>query len=301
MGQAHITLPDGRDVFIGGEHEDHYDPDFYIYNDVVIVDGDKVDIFAYPESDFPPTDFHTATLVETTIFLIGNLGYPDDRRIGETQVFRLDLDSLEISRQPTSGENPGWLHDHSSRLVESNNTIRVTGGKRYAERISENFHDFELCLNTFAWRIAVERNWKSWILEREDGDANELWQIKQESWNRKLGLSTKDQLTETLKDIPDDIIAEMTPNVTDRQIEEIENLYRSPFDSALAIEDEENYGRYRLPVDDVTVRFDEDMYGVTVTVEGELPESKTKAILSQLKQRLASIENTAYKLTSVDA
>ena len=34
-----------------------------------------------------------------------------------------------------------------------------------------------LFLSNFEWRIAVERNWKSWVLEREDGDANELWQI----------------------------------------------------------------------------------------------------------------------------
>ena len=301
MGQAHIRLPDGRDIYIGGEHEDYYDPDFFIYNDVVIVDGDHVDIFGYPVSAFPPTDFHTATLVGTNVFLIGNLGYPDDRRIGETQVLRLDLESFEISTQPTSGESPGWLHDHSAILNESNNSIRVTGGNRCAERITENFHDFELCLNTFTWRIAIERNWKSWILEREDGNANELWQIKQESWHRKLGLSTTDHLTETFKDLPDDIIAEMTPNVTDQQIEEIENLYRSPFDGSLAIEDDENYGRYRLSIDDVTVRFDEDMYGVTVTIEGELPDSTTDSIMSQLKQKLEAIEKTNYKKTPVDA
>ena len=300
IGQAHITLPDGRDVFIGGEHEDYYDPDFYIYNDVVIVDGEQVNIYGYPESDFPPTDFHTATLVEKAILIIGNLGYPDDRRIGETQVLRLDLDSFEIFLQPTTGANPGWLHDHSSKFNETNNSIRVTGGKRYTERISENFHDFELCLNSFEWRVAIERNWKSWILEREDGDANELWQIRQESWNRKLGLSTKDHLAETLEGIPDEIIAEMTPNVIDRQIEEIENLYRSPFGGSLAIEDDENYGRYRLSIDEVIVRFDESMYGVTVTVEGELPDSKTDSLLSQLKQRLESIEQTEYKTTTIE-
>ncbi len=300
MGQAHITLPDGRDVFIGGEHEDHYDPDFYIYNDVIIVDGESVNIFGYPESDFPPTDFHTATLVEKNIFLIGNLGYPGDRQIGVTQVLRLDLESIEISRQPTSGENPGWLYDHASIFNGTNNSIRVTGGKRVTERISENFHDFELCLDSFEWQIAIKRYWKSWILERVDGDANNLWQIKQESWNRKLGLSTKNHLKETFNDFSDDIIAEMTPNVTDQQIEEIEQLYKSPFDGSLAIEDEEHYGRYRHSIDEVTVRFDEDMYGVTVTIEGDLPANKTEFILSQLKQRLATIESTKYKTTPIN-
>lgn len=30
FGQSETQLPDGTVIFIGGEHEDHYDPDFYI-------------------------------------------------------------------------------------------------------------------------------------------------------------------------------------------------------------------------------------------------------------------------------
>ncbi|KAL2167997.1 hypothetical protein VTG60DRAFT_532 [Thermothelomyces hinnuleus] len=37
FGRTETKLPDGRIVYIGGEHEDFYDPDFYIYNDVVVV------------------------------------------------------------------------------------------------------------------------------------------------------------------------------------------------------------------------------------------------------------------------
>lgn len=39
FGRTETLLPDGRVVFIGGEHEDFYDPDFFIYNDVVVVRG----------------------------------------------------------------------------------------------------------------------------------------------------------------------------------------------------------------------------------------------------------------------
>lgn len=39
FGRTETRLPDGRIVYIGGEHEDFYDPDFYIYNDVVVVRG----------------------------------------------------------------------------------------------------------------------------------------------------------------------------------------------------------------------------------------------------------------------
>jgi hypothetical protein len=42
----------------GGEHEDFYDPDFCIYNDVFVHERDgSVAIYGYPESVFPPTDY----------------------------------------------------------------------------------------------------------------------------------------------------------------------------------------------------------------------------------------------------
>ena len=76
FGQSSTKLPDGRTVLIAGEHEDHYDPDFNIYNDVVVRHPDgKVDIFGYPVEVFPPTDFHTATLVGSRIIIVGCLGY----------------------------------------------------------------------------------------------------------------------------------------------------------------------------------------------------------------------------------
>jgi hypothetical protein len=59
-----------------GEHEDHYDPDFFIHNDVVVRTPDgEVAIYGYPTEVFLPTDFHTATLLPASIVLIGSLGY----------------------------------------------------------------------------------------------------------------------------------------------------------------------------------------------------------------------------------
>ncbi len=74
FGQSSTLLPDGREVFIGGEHEDYYDPDFHIYNDVIVVEpGGSVSIFGYPRDVFPPTDFHTATLVGSKILSLAAL------------------------------------------------------------------------------------------------------------------------------------------------------------------------------------------------------------------------------------
>ena len=35
FGRTLTELPGGTQILIAGEHEDHYDPDFFIYNDVV--------------------------------------------------------------------------------------------------------------------------------------------------------------------------------------------------------------------------------------------------------------------------
>jgi hypothetical protein len=39
VGRTETKLPDGRIVYIGGEHEDYPFPDFFIYNDVVVIRG----------------------------------------------------------------------------------------------------------------------------------------------------------------------------------------------------------------------------------------------------------------------
>jgi hypothetical protein len=97
--------PDGRVVYIAGEHEDYYDPDFYIYNDVVVIDRDgSIAINGYSRDVFPPTDFHSGTLVGGAIFIIGSLGYQHQRVVGSTPVFRLDIDTMIIGPVATTGE-----------------------------------------------------------------------------------------------------------------------------------------------------------------------------------------------------
>lgn len=129
FGQSWTLLHDGRIILVAGEHEDGYDPDFCIYNDVWVrqLDG-RFDIYGYPEDVFPPTDFHTATLVGMRLWLIGSLGYRGKREYGMTQVFELDLQTLKMERIETSGEMPGWVHRHRATLLEGG-FIEVSGGK----------------------------------------------------------------------------------------------------------------------------------------------------------------------------
>lgn len=137
FGQSLTGLPDGRWVQIGGEHEDGYDPDFFIYADVIVhtppsEPGGAWDrrVFAYPEDVFPPTDSHTATLVEDgRIIVIGCLGYPAQRLPGETPVYALDTNTFQFQRLECMGAAPGWLHKHQAQVVAPG-VVEVWGGER---------------------------------------------------------------------------------------------------------------------------------------------------------------------------
>lgn len=138
FGSSLTRLGDGRYVQIGGEHEDYYDPDFCIYNDVVVHDGQGgVEIYGYPESVFPPTDFHSATLVGEWIYIIGRLGYAEQREFDGLPVFRLHLNSWEIEPVATSGSPPIGLYQHRAWYDASADTIVTAGGKRQGASTEE--------------------------------------------------------------------------------------------------------------------------------------------------------------------
>lgn len=157
FGKSITPLPDGRFIEIAGEHEDSYDPDFCIYNDVFVHDGEgNCQIYIYPRELFLPTDFHTATLVEHYIYVIGNLGYDEDRRPGYTQVYRLDIRTLKMERIETSGEMPGWISNHKA-FFDGHSTITIVGGKLIINEDGEedyvdNKYEYSLCLKSREWK-----------------------------------------------------------------------------------------------------------------------------------------------------
>jgi ankyrin repeat protein len=157
FGQSLTFLPDGRIVLIGGEHEDHYDPDFCIYNDVFVHSPDgSIAIFGYPESVFPPTDFHTATLVGDSIYVIGSLGYAGSRNYQQTPVHRLDTRSFRIEPVHAVGAPPGWLYGHRAVPIGPRE-IRVWGGQLVTldgtrEQHEDNTASFVLDTLALQWR-----------------------------------------------------------------------------------------------------------------------------------------------------
>jgi hypothetical protein len=158
MGATKNQLPDGRLVFIGGEHEDFYDPDFCIYNDVIVFRPDQeIEIYGYPKEIFPPTDFHTATLVGGRIVIVGGLGYKNERVFGYTPTYDLDLSKLQISKLETKGEMPGWIFGHQADLNATGNAITIRAGETIQELngkqlYSKNFEEFSLDLSLGVWR-----------------------------------------------------------------------------------------------------------------------------------------------------
>lgn len=153
FGCSVSRLADGRYIEIAGEHEDYYDPDFCIYNDVVVHDGrGGIRIYGYPRDIFPPTDFHTATVVGDYIYIIGCLGYVADRIPGYTPVFRLHCDTLVMEKIATHGQSPGWIYGHKACAL-GQSAIRISGGEVIGTEGEETAKTgtYTLDLTTMAW------------------------------------------------------------------------------------------------------------------------------------------------------
>ncbi|WP_414577505.1 ankyrin repeat domain-containing protein [Anabaena sp. CCY 9402-a] len=157
FGRTITQLTDGRIVEVAGEHEDYYDPNFCIYNDVVVYQSDgNFQIFGYPKDVFPPTDFHSATLVGEYIYIIGNLGYANTRMYNQTPVYRLHCNTFKIEKVETTGDKPGWISRHKAYYKEPDK-IAIKGGKLYvmgkdnSEDYIDNSVDYLLDLITFTW------------------------------------------------------------------------------------------------------------------------------------------------------
>lgn len=175
MGMSKTVLPDGRVIHIAGEHEDHYDPDFFIYNDIVVFgSNNQIEIYGYPKDIFPPTDFHTATLIGNTIIIIGCLGYPEQRRPGHTPVYSLNLDDYSIKELATSGQSPSWIFGHVAEL-QPDGTILIEEGEIVIDsnsqrHIAKNVECFSFDPNTLIWTRTTNRDPVQICIHRLDGE-----------------------------------------------------------------------------------------------------------------------------------
>jgi hypothetical protein len=173
MGATRTELSDGRVISVAGEYEDSYDPDFCIYNDVVVRGpGERLEIYGYPAEIFPPTDFHSATLIDSQIVLVGSIGYSKARRAGYTPVYSLDVNNYSIREIKTTGENPGWISRHEAQPMSAG-VIRIRGGQRFEagnERliIRKNVEEFVLDTKSWSWEQTTKRNWHQASIRQVD-------------------------------------------------------------------------------------------------------------------------------------
>jgi hypothetical protein len=291
FGQSVTELPGGRMVYIGGEHEDFYDPDFYIYNDVVVMNPDgAVDFYCYRKSDFPPTDFHTATLVDETIVIVGSLGYPDERRWNETPIYLLRLDNFEIHKVETLGASPGWIHSHVATLGEDKRSIILTKGKVQTGKghsLVENVEDWKLDLGDWTWNRLTTRDCLQFGISRQDGKLNNLWNIRHALWDLEHHMEDSFQadmvrLEEFLGFRPD--------------VKRVRDLYNFGTEHGGLQQDEEDYKQFWTYIDGVRVRFTEEMHALQVVIEGSLAPEKVSLIKEQLIKKLSALENSPCEL-----
>lgn len=296
-GQSRTVLPDGRTLFVAGEHEDFYDPDFFIYNDVVVRHPDHtIDIHGYAASDFPPTDFHSATLVGNRLLLIGTLGYAADRKPGHTQVLSLDIHSLKIEKIETTGDNPGWISGHSAVLEDD--CILIRGGD-VQDNIGtlENIDDWMLELRSWRWKRLTDRQWPRFEFVRKDAEVNHLWQIRHEIDMRRLHsqLELTADLQGRFRESLESLQTTGLPVDSDPQL--IERLYRPEIEHALVPREEDNFEEYnvhRIRIEGVVARYVEDMHSIVLTVEGVLSPATLDRLVSDLCGKLSKIEGVEF-------
>ncbi len=284
FGQSKTKLPDDRVVLIGGEHEDSYDPDFCIYNDVVVRRPDEgIEIYGYPEDVFAPTDFHSATLLDDCIIVVGCFGYTTQRRPGATPVYKLDLRSFSIGATPCTGDAPGWLHKHDAAYVPQENAIVITGGLEVRDDpdrpLVENIDDWKLHLTDQRWERLTRREWKRFNIRRIDGGENQL------SW---IGFACgfKNRVNEQAQ-----YMEGLEKKLGFRpDLDLYEKLYAPPVPHEKIPDKKGEFRVRRINVNGVVVRYNEEGWAVHVTIEGDLPTSTADTIVSDLMNKLSTLE-----------
>ncbi len=316
FGCSKTMLPDGRVIRIAGEHEDHYDPDFYIYNDVIVLHPDRrVEIFGYPEAVFAPTDFHSATRVGDFIWIIGSLGYEAKRVHNTTPVYQLDLRNFEIQRVETSGECPGWIHRHTAVLAGDGASITVSrgmvedAGNDAPHR--DNLDDWSLNLSTRTWTRLSHRPGQRWFVHRADGQGLMLFEMMMSVMHEKYpqladGEDLFPEVTRALVDCgvePDPVKAlEDAGRSLDSQV--YDQLYMPPVEHRVmepACSDDEDedggessdYVTKQLYIGETLVRYVEEFNHIGVVIEGTLDEAVTDTVTADLCAKLSKLQNAA--------
>jgi hypothetical protein len=267
------VMSDGRILCIAGEHEDSYDPDFCIYNDVVVLrptmaaqdvtlTSGEVEIYGYPAELFPPTDFHSATPVHGTIYLVGRLGYQGTRMPGQTPVFALDVGTYEIRSVQTTGSAPGWIYKHHSSYDSSRHAITARGGHIC---LSDNnvvplhFAAHRLHLADMRWELIAAHEPRRYFLLESQGP---------------LGDSGAEPSVETFR-----------PRTVAHEV---------------LLPEDRGVSWYGISVDGARISFLAFYTQVQTEVEGSLPTDKLETLLAEIADNLCQATGAPWAVREVD-
>ncbi|QEH35877.1 hypothetical protein OJF2_44340 [Aquisphaera giovannonii] len=276
MGMSRTRLADGRVVCVAGEHEDYYDPDFCIYNDVVVLGpGGSVEIYGYPEDLFPPTDFHTATLLGGRLILIGRVGYNGERRPGTTPVFALDLDGYRIEPMPSIGEVPGWIFRHEAELDLDRGAIVVRGGEVEVQGLNDasgrvirrNFDDFAYHVATGTWERLTARGWRHFSIQARERKTFMFTQRSGPVHDLMMSLQAQGGPAEDVFSCVE--LAAILPGSIAHEVETLE-----PFHGA------------RIMVEGVPISIGREVDGIEVIVEGDLGPGRAETLAREILRRV---------------
>ena len=319
MGQTRTTLPDGRIIFIGGEFDDSYDPDFCIYNDVVVKYPDgNIEIYAYPKSVFPPTDFHSATLVGDEIIIIGSLGYPEDRRWQTTPVYALNIHSYAIRVVETHNNiRPlAWINKHSAILKDKQ--IIITGGRRLGEDtpLLENIDTWALNLSTLKWKnlsqrqpqrasqTPINRQWQQFYVMRKDQQDLHIDDIKTLLYLAEKLAKVADDTSTKYQQInakQQQLIQQLTEDLGAKpDLHSYRNLCIPPIHHDIISHDYEDlHADAVIEIDGIRIRYQFEFDNIQVVIEGQLAEDIVELLQENLRHKLTKIEKMACEVMEV--
>lgn len=289
IGQSYTLLPDGREILIGGEFDDFYDPNFCIYNDVVVrYPNGNVEIFGYPTHVFPPTDFHTATLLGDKIYIIGSMGYFNQRHYAETPIFQLDIHTLQIERVETRN-HIGWINDHQA--IAKDGQILVSGGRIFDNDDSpmrENFNTWAFNPKTLIWKNVTNRQWQGFWITRKDfldlSVAQYDWLIYCLEHSDKFNSQEKVHEFEENTGLKPDIAL-------------YSQLFRPPIPHE--VEEQTVRNTFVIYIDDIKIRYVIDSNYIQVYIEGKLPPHKVELLQENLRHKLSKLENMACEVKAL--
>lgn len=129
VGASETALPNGQILWAGGRHGEPGDPNYYVYNDLVVKKPEgEFSVLGYPEAIFPPIHSHSATLVSNYILLIGGLGGPESEPSETTRIQAIRIEKFGLHPWSGVGPGPGAIYGHTAKLSDNKLWIEVSGG-----------------------------------------------------------------------------------------------------------------------------------------------------------------------------